>query len=81
MSVSRIAIAIGRKEGRKGGREGKEGDREVKEIVMGMHSVLLKNTSRSMHEKLSACCVNISHKPYSILSKICHGKWDFYPIK
>lgn len=71
----------GRKEGRKKqeGEEKEEG-REVKERVKGMYSMLLKNTSRSMHKNLPALCINMFYKPYSILSMICNWKWDLYPL-
>ena len=46
-----------------------------------MHSVLLKQNSRSLHKHQAAFSMNIFYKPCSILSKICNWKWDLYPLK
>lgn len=39
----------------------------MKERAKGLHSGLLKQTSRSLHEHLAAFCINMFYKPYSVL--------------
>lgn len=67
------------KEEREG--EGKEGGREMKETVKGVHSMFLQKTSRSLCENLTAFCINMFYKPYSVLAKSCNWKWDRYHLK